>query len=260
MTCRQKHLVFFLFNCGDVCVPEDLLLFCRRAFPRAVSSPVFTDLTRNAVHGADSADAAEREATIFFPSAGPPPPNTATCCACTCCVIKPHAIQNGESAARREYCIAVTMGTDDKDVVQISFLFFATGDLGAIINEITASRRFRIDAMLMCRVEQSNAEEFLEVGASPELVISVCFPQPRVLSKRKLRQRHKSALQPPTKTKYRPVEFLACRTRQQAGLAHRTAGQVHDPVQAEAKGRDAKNRVDTCAAGVHLGTDNIKLD
>ena len=41
---------------------------------------------------------------------------------------------------------------------------FCPGDIGGIINEIMNSHRFKINSMMMCRVEQANAEEFYEVS------------------------------------------------------------------------------------------------
>ena len=43
---------------------------------------------------------------------------------------------------------------------------FCLGDIGGIINDIMNSHRFKINSMIMCRVEQANAEEFYEVSTS----------------------------------------------------------------------------------------------
>ena len=49
-------------------------------------------------------------------------------------------------------------------VTFVSIPVFYLGDVGRIINDIMNSHRFKVNAMMMCRVEQANAEEFYEVS------------------------------------------------------------------------------------------------
>lgn len=89
------------------------------------------DKTMNACHGSDSAETAARELEFFFPASGKDKfVNTATFCDATCCIIKPHAVVEGQS--------------------------------GAIIEKIQ-NAGFEISAMQIFHIEKANAEEFLEV-------------------------------------------------------------------------------------------------
>lgn len=55
-----------------------------------------TDGTRNAVHGSDSNESAERELNFFFGSEDKKMPTTAVVNNCSLCIIKPHIIRNGQ--------------------------------------------------------------------------------------------------------------------------------------------------------------------
>ncbi|CAD5118190.1 DgyrCDS6915 [Dimorphilus gyrociliatus] len=89
------------------------------------------DQTMNACHGSDSVESAARELEFFFPASGRDSfRSTATFCDATCCIIKPHAVVEGQS--------------------------------GAIIEKIQ-SAGFEISAMQIFHIEKANAEEFLEV-------------------------------------------------------------------------------------------------
>ncbi|XP_020387258.2 nucleoside diphosphate kinase 7 [Rhincodon typus] len=81
-------------------------------------------------HGSECAATAARELEIFFPSLGKGPSNTAKCIDCTLCIIKPHAI--------------------------------AEGLAGKILDAIE-ERGFKFTAFQLFKLDQANAEEFLEV-------------------------------------------------------------------------------------------------
>ncbi|XP_046998928.1 nucleoside diphosphate kinase 7 isoform X1 [Schistocerca americana] len=120
----------------------------RTSAPESVRAKYGKDKSYNAVHGSDSVEAAERELSIFFPASSRDldgkmtPKTTATFKNCTCCVIKPHAVQEGL--------------------------------LGDIIYEIQKSG-FRITGMQMFYMDYPNAEEFYEVykGVVPECTAMV---------------------------------------------------------------------------------------
>jgi len=100
----------------------------RSEAPLTVRARFGTDNTRNACHGSDSTESAQRELDFFFPSSGGRL-NTATFSDCSCCVIKPHAVMEG--------------------------------DAGKLMQRI--SETFEITALQMFHMEQANAEEFYEV-------------------------------------------------------------------------------------------------
>lgn len=86
----------------------------------------------NAFHGADNPEEAAKEKEFFFPEASgrKPPGSSVKLKNSTCCVIKPHAISEGK--------------------------------MGHIINAIMEND-FKITAMQMFYLSNSNADEFLEV-------------------------------------------------------------------------------------------------
>ncbi|NXK89646.1 NDK7 kinase, partial [Formicarius rufipectus] len=93
---------------------------------------------RNAAHGPDSVASAAKELELFFPSSGGHgPASSATFTNCTCCIIKPHAVNEGLA--------------------------------GKIIKAILMEG-FQISALQMFNVERPNAEEFYEIykGVVPE--------------------------------------------------------------------------------------------
>ena len=55
---------------------------------------------------------------------------------------------------------------------------FCLGDIGGIINDVMNSHRFKINSMMMCRVEQANAEEFYEVSTSGGFTTLTLQPYP----------------------------------------------------------------------------------
>uniref|UniRef100_A0A4W4G7I6 Nucleoside diphosphate kinase homolog 7 n=1 Tax=Electrophorus electricus TaxID=8005 RepID=A0A4W4G7I6_ELEEL len=70
----------------------------RKDAPASLRARFGTDGTKNAGHGSDSLASAARELELFFPSTtGHGPSNTAQYSYCTCCIIKPHAISEGET-------------------------------------------------------------------------------------------------------------------------------------------------------------------
>ncbi|XP_025079362.1 nucleoside diphosphate kinase 7-like isoform X2 [Pomacea canaliculata] len=120
----------------------------RTVAPTSIRAQYGIDVTRNVVHGSDSAASAVRELEFFFPSSGPMLPNTSKGGNCTCCLIKPHAVKAGK-----------------------------------IISAITEAG-FRIGAAQMMVLEKANAEEFLEVykgvvheynGMVAELTAGACI-------------------------------------------------------------------------------------
>ncbi|XP_027536903.1 nucleoside diphosphate kinase 7 isoform X1 [Neopelma chrysocephalum] len=93
---------------------------------------------RNAAHGPDSVASAAKELELFFPSSGGRGPvSSATFTNCTCCIIKPHAVNEGLT--------------------------------GKIIKAILKGG-FQISALQMFNMERPNAEEFYEIykGVVPE--------------------------------------------------------------------------------------------
>ncbi|XP_040449983.1 nucleoside diphosphate kinase 7 isoform X3 [Falco naumanni] len=89
------------------------------------------DGLRNAAHGPDSVASAAQELELFFPSSGGRgPANSAKFANCTCCIIKPHAVNEG----------------------------LAGKIIKAIINE-----GFQISALQMFNMERTNVEEFYEI-------------------------------------------------------------------------------------------------
>ncbi|XP_064639391.1 nucleoside diphosphate kinase homolog 7-like [Lineus longissimus] len=102
----------------------------RSQAPSSIRAKFGQDNTRNACHGSDSPESAARELEFFFPTAAPPRHNTSRSGDCTCCVIKPHAVREGQA--------------------------------GKIIAAIQESN-FRVTAIQMFNLERANAEEFFEV-------------------------------------------------------------------------------------------------
>ncbi|RMX48630.1 hypothetical protein pdam_00007997 [Pocillopora damicornis] len=98
--------------------------------PLSIRAKFGTDTTKDAAHGSDSPLAAEREANFFFGDKSFIGKNTASFSNCTLCIIKPHAIIQGNT--------------------------------GKIISAIT-SKGFEISALQMFHLERANAEEFYEV-------------------------------------------------------------------------------------------------
>ncbi|NWU75920.1 NDK7 kinase, partial [Onychorhynchus coronatus] len=93
---------------------------------------------RDAAHGPDSVASAAKELELFFPSSGGRGPmSSATFTNCTCCIIKPHAVNEGLT--------------------------------GKIIKAIL-KEGFQISALQMFNMERPNAEEFYEIyrGVVPE--------------------------------------------------------------------------------------------
>lgn len=101
----------------------------RQEAPGSIRAQFGTDKTRNACHGSDSAESAQREADFFF---GPKQhrKNTAQLGDCTLGIIKPHAVLEGLT--------------------------------GPIMNGIT-SASLSITAVQLHNVEKANAQEFYEV-------------------------------------------------------------------------------------------------
>lgn len=100
----------------------------REEAPESLRAVFGTDATRNACHGADSNESAEREIDFFF---GPSSPKVIPVLDnCTLCIIKPHAV--------------------------------ATGMAGQIMTAISEAG-FQINALQMFRLEKSDAEEFYEI-------------------------------------------------------------------------------------------------
>lgn len=97
--------------------------------PHSIRACFGTDNTRNACHGSDSVQSADREINFFF---GPIArmPNTATFSGCTCCIIKPTAVKEGKA--------------------------------GKIMTAI-CNAGFEVTALEMFHMEKANSEEFFEV-------------------------------------------------------------------------------------------------
>ncbi|KAJ7377011.1 Nucleoside diphosphate kinase 7 [Desmophyllum pertusum] len=102
----------------------------RTQAPLSVRAKFGTDNTKNAAHGSDSPESANREVDFFFGGQIFGGKNTATFSNCTLCIIKPHAIIEGLT--------------------------------GKIISAII-SKGFEISAVQMFHLERANAEEFHEV-------------------------------------------------------------------------------------------------
>ncbi|NXE91013.1 NDK7 kinase, partial [Menura novaehollandiae] len=93
---------------------------------------------RDAAHGPDSVASAAKELELFFPSSGGRGPvSSAKFTNCTCCIIKPHAVNEGLT--------------------------------GKIIKAIL-KERFEISALQMFNMDRTNVEEFYEIykGVVPE--------------------------------------------------------------------------------------------
>ena len=108
----------------------------RATAPISLRAIFGTDDTKTAVHGSDSGPAWKRETDFFFSGQFKP---TAFFTNCATCVIKPHAVANG--------------------------------DAGKII-DIILEEGFEISALEMFTLDKPTAEEFFEVykGVLPEFV------------------------------------------------------------------------------------------
>jgi len=108
----------------------------KQSAPNSIRAHFGTDDTKNAVHGSDSGPSWKRETDLFFQSRQP---STAVFNNCTLCIIKPHAVLNG--------------------------------DAGKII-DIILQEGFEISALEMFTIDKPTAEEFFEVykGVAPEFV------------------------------------------------------------------------------------------
>ncbi|XP_037781270.1 nucleoside diphosphate kinase 7-like [Penaeus monodon] len=113
--------------------PTDAEL-ARREAPGTIRAKFGKDKQSNAAHGSDSDVAATREIEFFFPSSKVydimVPQTTARFLNNTCCIIKPHAV--------------------------------AEGNLGSILKAIK-DEGFEVSALQMFRMDKIQAEEFLEV-------------------------------------------------------------------------------------------------
>ncbi|XP_064376790.1 nucleoside diphosphate kinase homolog 7 isoform X2 [Dromaius novaehollandiae] len=99
--------------------------------PDSIRANFGHDGLRNAAHGPDSVASAAQELELFFPSSGGRGPvNSAKFTNCTCCIIKPHAVNEGLT--------------------------------GKIIKAII-SEGFQISALQMFNMERANVEEFYEI-------------------------------------------------------------------------------------------------
>lgn len=79
--------------------PTDPLV-ARSDCPDTIRAKFGKDMTKNAAHGSDSTESAERELAFFFPSgtfqsSELTPKPTASFEDSTCCIVKPHAIKDG---------------------------------------------------------------------------------------------------------------------------------------------------------------------
>ncbi|XP_073164242.1 nucleoside diphosphate kinase homolog 7 isoform X2 [Lepidochelys kempii] len=115
--------------------------------PGSIRAMFGTDGIRNAAHGPDSFASAAQELELFFPSSGGRgPANSAKFTDCTCCIIKPHAVNEGLT--------------------------------GKIINAILEGG-FEISALQLFNMERANVEEFYEiykgvVAEYTEMVTELC--------------------------------------------------------------------------------------
>ncbi|XP_075369609.1 nucleoside diphosphate kinase homolog 7 isoform X4 [Mycteria americana] len=115
--------------------------------PDSIRANFGHDGLRNAAHGPDSVASAAQELELFFPSSGGRGPvNSAKFTNCTCCIIKPHAVNEGLA--------------------------------GKIIKAII-SEGFQISALQMFNMERANVEEFYEiykgvVAEYVEMVTELC--------------------------------------------------------------------------------------
>ncbi|CAM5080258.1 unnamed protein product [Eretmochelys imbricata] len=115
--------------------------------PGSIRAMFGTDGIRNAAHGPDSFASAAQELELFFPSSGGRgPANSAKFTDCTCCIIKPHAVNEGL--------------------------------IGKIINAILEGG-FEISALQLFNMERANVEEFYEiykgvVAEYTEMVTELC--------------------------------------------------------------------------------------
>ncbi|NXL83919.1 NDK7 kinase, partial [Alectura lathami] len=115
--------------------------------PDSIRANFGQDGVRNAAHGPDSVASAAQELELFFPSSGGRgPANSAKFTNCTCCIIKPHAVNEG----------------------------LAGKIIKAIVNE-----GFQISALQMFNMERANVEEFYEiykgvVAEYMEMVTELC--------------------------------------------------------------------------------------
>ncbi|XP_074855959.1 nucleoside diphosphate kinase homolog 7 isoform X2 [Carettochelys insculpta] len=119
----------------------------RSEAPDSIRAMFGTDGIRNAAHGPDSLASAARELELFFPSSGGRgPANSAKFTNCTCCIIKPHAVNEG----------------------------LAGKIIKAIVDE-----EFEISALQLFNMERANVEEFYEiykgiVAEYTEMVTELC--------------------------------------------------------------------------------------
>lgn len=103
----------------------------RQEAPHTIRAQFGADITRDAVHGSDSLEAAKRESDFFFgPKASRLRKNTASCQNCTLGIIKPHAVLDGQA--------------------------------GKILASI-ANAGFNISAIQLHNMEKANTEELYEV-------------------------------------------------------------------------------------------------
>ncbi|XP_030439404.1 nucleoside diphosphate kinase 7 isoform X4 [Gopherus evgoodei] len=115
--------------------------------PGSIRAMFGTDGIRNAAHGPDSFASAARELELFFPSSGGHgPANSAKFTNCTCCIIKPHAVNEGLT--------------------------------GKIIKAVLDGG-FEISALQLFNMERANVEEFYEiykgvVAEYTEMVTELC--------------------------------------------------------------------------------------
>lgn len=104
----------------------------RRDFPHSIRAQFGTNITRDACHGSDSVESAQREIDFFFKTKSSKRKSTATFKDTTFGLVKPHAVTSGL--------------------------------LGKILSEITSpGRGLNISALKLIYVEKVNAQEFLEV-------------------------------------------------------------------------------------------------
>lgn len=105
----------------------------RKTAPESLRALYGMEMASNGFHGSDDQEQAVRAACFFFPQGivKAPPATTAEIENCTCCIVKPHAIEEGK--------------------------------LGFILSAIMDSAKFKITAMQMFYLSTPNADEFLEV-------------------------------------------------------------------------------------------------